>query len=53
MRKYLDDILIILGLVLLGAAIWQAQGAIAVTAYAGSILVILGIALGWQGRAAR
>lgn len=53
MTKYLDDMLIILGLVLLGAAVWQAQGATATTAYAGTILIILGIALGWQGRAVR
>lgn len=51
--RYLDDILVLIGLVLLGAAIWQAQGATATTAYAGAILIIVGVALGWQGRASR
>lgn len=53
MRNHVDDILIIFGLLLLGAAVWQAQGATATLAYAGTVLVILGIVFGWQGRAAR
>lgn len=53
MRKYADDILIIFGLVLLGLAIWQAWGTVEATAYTGTVLIVLGIALGWQGRAAR
>lgn len=49
--RYLDDILILTGLIALGACIWQWFGGTATVAFAGTIMVILGVMLGLRGGA--
>lgn len=46
-RKAADaaDAMVVLGLILLGAAIWMLWGGPAVAAYAGMLLIIFGISL--------
>jgi hypothetical protein len=56
-RVGVDDVLVLAGVVVLGLAIWTMWGVGAVLAYAGALLVSLGVLAGWaqarRGRGAR
>lgn len=44
--RYLDDILILSGAIILGAALYLGVGVTAVIGYVGAILIALGVAFG-------
>ncbi len=46
-RVGIDDVLVLAGVVVLGLAIWTLWGVGAVLAYAGALLVSLGVLAGW------
>jgi hypothetical protein len=47
-RFGLDDALVLAGLVVLGVAIWMAWGTSAVVAFAGAVLVTIGVLAAWM-----
>lgn len=45
-----DDALILVGLLLVGLALWLAFGAAATIAYGGMVCLLVGLACAWRGK---
>lgn len=47
------EVLVIIGVLLVGAAVWLWAGVAAVLAYAGTVAIVLGLGLAWREFAVR
>ena len=46
----ISDALVIIGLAIIGAALWLAVGWVALLGYVGTVALVVGLVLAWQQR---